>query len=213
MALRRAIIEYTVQAFAESIKYLRQSSTGMFSLIASGTTTEPLAEAEAQRGWKSAESKINDCLSEIERAVKHLNDIMSYSRVNIERQVKDLSNRHGPVVQPEEPTSFPLQMINRPQNLEFYGRQEELMKINAFLDNRTEDSLRTYTIYGRRGVGKTDIALEYAYTNPARFEAIFWVQCETALAIRQSFTDMAVALCLPKADRNGQYDRSINDAL
>jgi hypothetical protein len=58
-------------------------------------------------------------------------------------------------------------------------------------------------IYGRRGVGKTDIALEYAYANVAGFEAIFWIQCETSITLRQSFTDMACALNLPGADRNG----------
>lgn len=58
-------------------------------------------------------------------------------------------------------------------------------------------------IYGRRGVGKTDIALQYAYTNPAGFEAIFWIQCETSITLRQSFTDMAIALDLPGADQHG----------
>ncbi len=128
---------------------------------------------------------------------------MAYSKVNFERQVKDLSIRHGPANQPEENVSFPLLMIDRPQNKLFYGREEELTKVNSFLDNRSEDNLRTYTIYGKRGVGKTDIALQYAYTNPAGFDAIFWVQCETALVLRQSFTNMAVELCLPNADRNG----------
>jgi hypothetical protein len=60
-------------------------------------------------------------------------------------------------------------------------------------------------IYGRRGVGKTDIALQYAYTNPAGFDAIFWIACETSITLRQSFTDMAVALNLPGADRNGGW--------
>jgi len=60
----------------------------------------------------------------------------------------------------------------------------------------------------RRGVGKTDIALEYAYTNPSGIEAIFWIQCETSITLRQSFTDMAVQLNLPGADRNGEVSLS-----
>ena len=69
--------------------------------------------------------------------------------------------------------------------------------------------LRTYTIYGRRGVGKTEIALQYAYENPSGFDAIFWIQCETSVSIRQSFTDVAVALNLPGADRNGISQNSL----
>jgi hypothetical protein len=136
--------------------------------------------------------------------VKHLNDITTYSMVNLERQVKTLSNRHAPVPQPDEYATFPNMMLPRGQNENFYGRQEELDRINQYLDYRGNTNLRTYTIYGRRGVGKTDIALQYAYTNPSAFDAIFWVQCETSLSLRQSFTDMAVALNLPGADRNGK---------
>lgn len=64
--------------------------------------------------------------------------------------------------------------------------------------------LRTYTIYGRRGVGKTEIALQYAYENRSGFDAIFWIQCETSISLRQSFTDVAVCLNLPGADRSGK---------
>lgn len=140
----------------------------------------------------------------MEGVVKHLNDITSYSMVNIERQVKHLSLRHAPVPEPEEHATFPIMMVPRSRNQNFYGRQEELERINQYLDHRGNTQLRTYTIYGRRGVGKTDIALQYAHTNPSGFEATFWVQCETSLSLRQSFTDMAVALNLPGADRNGK---------
>jgi hypothetical protein len=147
--------------------------------------------------------KIKDYLTEMEGVVKHLNDITSYSMVNLERQVKGLAIRHGPAPAPEEHATFPIMMLPKSKNENFYGRKDELDRINQYLDYRNNTKLRTYTIYGRRGVGKTDIALEYAYTNPSDFEAIFWVHCETSLSLRQSFTDMAVALNLPGADRNG----------
>ena len=68
-------------------------------------------------------------------------------------------------------------MLQGPPNDRFYGRQEELNKLNKYLDWKgTTPKLRTYTIYGRRGVGKTEIALQYAHTNPARFDAIFWIK-------------------------------------
>ena len=136
--------------------------------------------------------------------VKHLSEITNFSAVNHERGVKMLSIRHHQVPQPEEYATFPIAMLPRGKNENFYGRQEELERINQYLDYRGSTQLRTYTIYGRRGVGKTDIALQYAYTNPSGFDAIFWIQCETSLVLRQSFTDVAVALNLPGADRNGE---------
>jgi hypothetical protein len=141
----------------------------------------------------------------MEGYVKHLNDITSYSMLNFERQVKNLETRHAPVIPSEEHASFPIKFLPKERNENFYGRQEELERINNYLDPRYNPNLRTYTIYGRRGVGKTDIALQYAHTNPAQFDAIFWVSCETSLALRQSFSDMAVELGIPGADRNGQH--------
>ncbi len=55
-----------------------------------------------------------------------------------------------------------------------------------------------------RGVGKTELALQFAYTNPAKYDAIFWIQCETSVAIRQSFTNVAIALNLPGAYKDGR---------
>ena len=161
------------------------------------------ADAEARKSWKGLEAKINEYLGEMEAASKQLNDIIKHSMANREREVRNLSLRQVPVLLSEEYATFPITMIQRKQNENFYGRHEELERINRYLDPRGNKSLRTYTIYGRRGVGKTDIALQYAYTNPSGFEAIFWVQCETSLALRQSFTDMAVELNLPGADRHG----------
>jgi hypothetical protein len=106
-------------------------------------------ESEATKEWGNVRSKIQENLGEIEDAVKHLNDITSFSKVNQERQAKHLAIRHAPNLLPEEPCTFPLKMIPRNRNPEFYGRTEELTRINQYLDYRGNRSLRTYTIYGR----------------------------------------------------------------
>jgi hypothetical protein len=45
--------------------------------------------------------------------------------------------------------------------------------------------------------------------NPAGYDAVFWVQCETSVAIRQSFTDIAVALELPGAVKDGHHEENL----
>jgi hypothetical protein len=151
-------------------------------------------------------AKINRNLTDIDASVKHIADIAQFSKVNLDRQTQYLSQRHAIVSAPEEPGTFPLSMLPRELNLRFFGRREELEKINKHLgcaaDSNT--SLRTYTLYNRRGVGKTEIALQYAYSNPSKFDAIFWIQCQTSVSLRQSFTSMAVKLNLPGANQHGQ---------
>jgi len=167
-------------------------------------TTVCLTDAEAKT-WPQLNVQLTTHLAALDATVKHLNEITSYSAVNLERQVKNLSLRHGAVPEAEEHAKFPCTLIPFQQNDKFYGREAEMKKIINHLSPKEDtNELRTYTIYGRRGVGKTEIALQYVYENPSGFDAIFWIQCETSVSIRQSFTDVAVALNLPGADRNGK---------
>jgi hypothetical protein len=116
--------------------------------------------------------------------------------------------RHALLPENDEPCAFPNVILPFRQNPRFYGRDVELDKISKHLTPTGDQSLRTYTIYGRRGVGKTEIALQFAHVNQCGFDAIFWIQCETSVSIRQSFTNVAVALNLPGADRDGHHEEN-----
>jgi hypothetical protein len=122
-----------------------------------------------------------------------------------------MNMRHALIPESEEPGTFPNRILPFAQNPRFFGRSEELEKISKCLGPKDIDdrNLRTYTIYGRRGVGKTEIALQFAYTNRSGFDAIFWIQCETSVAIRQSFTNVAISLNLPGADREGRHEENL----
>lgn len=163
-----------------------------------------MTDTKASFEWPAVDKQIHEYIFEIETAGKHLGEMTAFSKLNQQRQIRDLAWRHVPVPPPEENVSFPIIWLNnRGRNEEFYGRKSELQKIDSALDHTDNKSLQTYTIYGRRGVGKTDIALEYACSNPSQFDAIFWIKCETAIAIRQSYNDVAVELGLQGADRHG----------
>ena len=77
------------------------------------------------------------------------------------------------------------------------------------LSPKDDGSLRTYTIYGKRGIGKTEIALQFAHKNPSGYDALFWIACETSVAIRESFTLIAKALKLPGAEGNLPHEENL----
>lgn len=58
-------------------------------------------------------------------------------------------------------------------------------------------------------MGKTELALQFAHMNPGGYDAIFWIQCETSVAIRQSFTDVALSLNLPGAAKDGRHEENL----
>lgn len=46
------------------------------------------------------------------------------------------------------------------------------------------------------GVGKTQIAIQYAYRNMEKFDVILWIAADNAIAIGQSFRTIADGLGL-----------------
>lgn len=137
-----------------------------------------------------------------------MSEVTNLASANRQRIQDNLAARRTAEPEPEDTAVFPIKMLPpRSKNSNFYGRERELEKINEALDWRNHNNLplRTYTVYGRRGVGKTELALEYAHSNPAGFDAIFWVGCHTSLILRQTFTEMAKAVNLPGADKQGNH--------
>ncbi|KAG4441816.1 hypothetical protein IFR05_002680 [Cadophora sp. M221] len=189
-------------AFADLRRVRKISSTKFFrSVLGSGSEV-------TKKTWKSLENRIDDYLSDMDATVKHLVDLVNYPKTTIAAHAGSLSLRNAPVVLSREFCAFPVDTLVRSRNIEFFGRVGELERINAYLDPRNNTKLRTYTLFGRRGVGKTDIALEFAHTNTSKFDAIFWVNCETSGALRTSFAAIATALRLPNADRAGCHEEN-----
>jgi hypothetical protein len=196
----------------DSIVHLHKHSSGRQFLDRMGNRTELIdvsTDQDAEQAWPDMNENIESQLSSMDLTIKHVYDITIHSKVNLDRQVKNFSQRHALIIEPEEPGTFPNMILPFQQNTNFYGRTEELDKIYQYLSPKADRAYHTYTIYGRRGVGKTEIALQFAYTNPPKFDAVFWIQCETSVAIRQSFTDVAVSLNLPGADRDGHHEENL----
>ncbi|KAG9243598.1 hypothetical protein BJ878DRAFT_111026 [Calycina marina] len=122
-----------------------------------------------------------------------------------------MSMRHALIPEAEEKAAFPIKRLvpNTKRIPDFYGRQDELEMIEKHLaPSRERDTLRSSTIY-RRGVGKTKTPAHFAHTSGCCFDAIFWVQCETSVGIRESFTDTVVSLEIPRASREVRHEENL----
>ena len=63
----------------------------------------------------------------------------------------------------------------------FYGREAELRKIGESLAQHN-----SVTVQGIAGVGKTSIALHFAYQSMSDYSVIIWMRCEETAALDQS---------------------------
>ena len=97
------------------------------------------------------------------------------------------------------------------RNRRFFGRKDMLQKIDDCLQpNETSSGLKSLAIHGLGGVGKTQIALEYAYSKKGELDAILWLPAENFLALQQGFTKIAVdGLKLPNANPQSHQENML----
>jgi hypothetical protein len=100
------------------------------------------------------------------------------------------------------PTALPA-VWNVPfrRNPAFTGREEVLATLAGQLDRGA--AAVTQTLQGAGGVGKTALAVEYAYRHRSGFDTVWWVRAEEPASLVGDYADLATALGLPEA---GQAD-------
>jgi hypothetical protein len=82
-----------------------------------------------------------------------------------------------------------------PRNPDFTGREALLRNLRRQLTNRAT-ALLPHTLHGLGGVGKTQLAVEYAYRYDSYYDLVWWVPAEQPALFRQSLTSLARRLDL-----------------
>lgn len=93
--------------------------------------------------------------------------------------------------------------IPYPRNPFFTGREDLLSQLRSSLQTDQEDTALSHSpqaMSGLGGVGKTQIALEYAYRYRHRYQAVLWVQAESHEALTSSYCSIAGLLELPERE-------------
>ena len=82
-------------------------------------------------------------------------------------------------------------------NPHFGGRQDALSAVKKALDPNTEnDRQQSFGLWGMGGVGKTQVALQYAASSRQNFDSILWISAENSIQSSQGFGDVARRLGL-----------------
>ncbi len=85
-----------------------------------------------------------------------------------------------------------------PRNPLFTGREEILeMLYNGLQMEEMTTPGRPYALHGLGGVGKTQVALEYAYRHGLEYSAVLWIEAETSERVMSSILRIAETLQLP----------------
>lgn len=135
-------------------------------------------------------------------------DLVERSESEAEQLLLDgLKDRAKPTTRPTFPQSVPeservtpatvvfpgsFQTLPFSRNPFFTGREALLEDIHTTLSSRGRVALS-----GLGGIGKTQIALEYAYRRQSEYEQVFWVRAEQKEELISGYVAMAKDLQLP----------------
>jgi len=98
--------------------------------------------------------------------------------------------------QPKFPGSLPeIWNIPRSQNHNFTGREQILTELRTALDSNQPGAWKQ-AIWGMAGVGKTQIANEYAYRYRDRYKAIWWIRSEEPTILASDYAALSNKLGL-----------------
>jgi tetratricopeptide (TPR) repeat protein len=91
------------------------------------------------------------------------------------------------------------------RNPHFTGREDELRELHDALASGQATALtQPQTIHGLGGVGKTHLAIEYAYRFAADYDLVWWVRADAPLSIASDLALLAAPLQLPQRDERDQ---------
>lgn len=100
---------------------------------------------------------------------------------------------------------LPYWSVPLPHNPFFTGREEILERLHTQLGaDRVMALTQSSALYGLGGIGKTQIALEYAYRYGLEYSAVFWIGAETQEEILSSLLRIAEVLQLPERNEKDQ---------
>ncbi|WP_436531382.1 FxSxx-COOH system tetratricopeptide repeat protein [Actinoplanes sp. HUAS TT8] len=83
------------------------------------------------------------------------------------------------------------------RNPAFTGRRDLLAQLEATLRTSREVSVVPQALHGFGGVGKTQLAIEYAYRHLSEYPLVWWMNADSAGQVRASLAQMAQRLGTP----------------
>ncbi len=187
----------------------------------SRVTLSRLKREREQRGWTQSElaervgtTQVN--VSRWEKGItipgpyyrQRLADLFAKSIEElgfIPQSNEDLDEGIKPLSDISSTPSFPIWNIPHRRNTFFTGREQILEYLNSvFISGNETPSIQIHAISGLGGIGKTQIASEYAYRYRDHYQALFWIDASSRDALNTEFMLLAGLLNLSEQQETDQ---------
>jgi hypothetical protein len=118
----------------------------------------------------------------------------------IERAVEEhIERRKAEVAAPPGSAAAPIWRAPYRRNVSFTGREALLEELHRALTRGAAVALT-----GLGGIGKTQLALEYAYRHRGEYRVVWWVRADDGATLAADYAGLAAALGLPEREAREQ---------
>jgi len=93
-------------------------------------------------------------------------------------------------------------------NLNFTDRDQLLIALHQALTSG-QPAARTQALCGLGGVGKTQLAIKYAYLHATDYDLVWWIRAEEPVTLMAGYASLATAMQLPGHDASDQTVESV----
>lgn len=166
--------------------------------------------------YKNASSDIEDVFTRVEKLAQ-LQKLNAHAsefellRDFLKSRSSSVSSVSSTSSQIREVATLPCILLPRTLSAQCYDRDPIIKEIEKFFTfDPSIGKFRSIALWGLGGVGKSHVALKYAQGKVDKLEAIFWVYSNSATALAQSFTDIAVRLQLPNTNPQNHEENRIS---
>jgi len=112
------------------------------------------------------------------------------------------------------PTGHPMIWNVSPRNAVFTGRDEAMERLRRQVTGGSTTVLLPVALHGLGGVGKTQLAREYAHRFSADYDLVWWINAESTEFIDEALADLARRLRLPGTGESSTEDSAaVREAL
>lgn len=170
---------------------------------------------ETERGHRLAAHKTLEAVDSLDSKLMRHDEKASESLNRIEHRLSEISRLPQdelPVKLKHERGDLQIFHVFHPRNPNFTGREKLLTDLNYALDlGKTTALTQTRAVHGLGGVGKTQLATEYAYRNQSNYGVVWWVRSEDSATLGADYAGLAAKLGLE--ERNEQDQTVIVEAV
>jgi NB-ARC domain len=158
-----------------------------------------------QNAWSDFQGDFSRTLRRIKRMSATVESEADQARMRIDKskysEVLDVLQGLKDCRVTNEPAVPQYYLVPHQPNPRFWGRDQALQEVRSHLEGAGHNTdLKAFALHGMGGVGKTQIALQYADKRRSNYDVVLWVAADNVISVGQSMRDIAQSLGLINTD-------------